>query len=227
MKNSKTNGGILEMNKKMKHAARHAAQRAGLAIAILSAMAMAGCGVAQAVGDGTVDAAKWAFTTQVKTMNVDLTGRTSLNPDAQGQSLSTIVRFYQLKDAKTFAQLDYAQLQSDDLNLLKTDLLATKDVVLRPGASASLAEPMNADAQVVGVVAFFREPVQDRVWKLAVPKKQWKKTDPVKIEVNGNELVLVGADSQPVKHDAPKQAVPASPASAAAQSSQTNAHKQG
>ncbi|WP_415913959.1 type VI secretion system lipoprotein TssJ [Paraburkholderia sp. J76] len=198
------------MNKKM----TYAAHRATLAIAILGAVVTAGCGVAQAVGDSTVDAAKWAFTTQVKTMSVDLSGRASINSDVQGQSLSTVVRFYQLKDAKTFAQLTYLQLQSDDLNLLKVDLLATKDVVLRPGANASLAEPMNPDAQVVGVVAFFREPVQDRVWKLAVPKKQWKKTDPVKIEVNGNELVLVGAESQSVKHEAPQQAVPANPASA-------------
>ncbi|WP_043202937.1 type VI secretion system lipoprotein TssJ [Paraburkholderia acidipaludis] len=205
------------MNANRKRAARHA----GLAAAILAAVATAGCGLGQAVGDSTVDAAKWVFTTQVKTMNVDLKGRSSINADVQGQSLSTVVRFYQLKDARTFAQLTYAQLQSDDLNLLKADLVATKDVVLRPDAGASLAEPMNPDAQVVGVVAFFREPVQDRVWKLAIPKKQWKKTDPVKIEVNGNELVLVGADSQPVKHEAPQQAVPASPASSA------TTHKQG
>lgn len=223
MKNSTMNGGIFVMNKKM----QTAVHRATLAIAIIAAVATAGCGVAQAVGDGTVDAAKWVFTTRVKTMNVDLAGRASLNPDAQGQSLSTVVRFYQLKDAKTFAQLNYVQLQTDDLNLLKADLLATKDVVLRPGGNASLAEPMNPDAQVVGVVAFFREPVQDRVWKLAVPKKQWKRTDPVKIEVNGNELVLVGADSQPVKHEAPQQAVPASAASAAAPGMQSSARKQG
>ncbi|WP_321884901.1 hypothetical protein [Paraburkholderia bannensis] len=46
------------MNNKIKHAAR----RAGLAITILSAVVIAGCGVAQAVGDSAVDAAKWAFT---------------------------------------------------------------------------------------------------------------------------------------------------------------------
>jgi type VI secretion system protein VasD len=223
MKNSNMNGGILEMDKKM----TRTAHQASVAIAILAAAITAGCGVAQAVGDGTADAAKWAFTTQVKTMNVDLKGRTALNADAQGKSLSTVVRFYQLKDAKTFAQLNYSQLQSDDLNLLKTDLLATKDVVLRPDASASVVEPMNPDAQVVGVVAFFREPVQDRTWKLAIQKKQWKKTDPVKIEVNGNELVLVGADSQPVKHEAPQQAVPVRPASAVTPVSQSGAYEQG
>lgn len=206
---------------------RRAAYCAGMAISLLSVVVTAGCGVAQSVGDGTVDAAKWAFTTQVKTMNVDLSGRAALNADAQGQSLSTVIRFYQLKDAKTFAQLNYAQLQSDDLNLLKADLLATKDVVLRPGASASLTEPMNPDAQVVGVVAFFRDPVQSKEWKLAIQKKQWKKTDPVKIEVNSNELVLVGADAKPIRHEAPQQAIPANPASSVAPVLQSGALEQG
>lgn len=201
----------------MKVDMKRAAHRANLVIAILSAVVTTGCGVAQSVGDSTVDAAKWAFTTQVKTMNVDLTGRASINVDATGQSLSTVVRFYQLKDAKIFTQLNYSQLQSDDLNLLKVDLLATKDVVLRPGASASIVQPMNPDAQFVGVVAFFRDPGQGTEWKLAIQKKQWKKADPMKIEVNGNELVLVGADLRPVKHETPQQAVPASPASAAGQ----------
>jgi type VI secretion system protein VasD len=211
MKNSKTNGATYGMDTNIKHTAH----RAGLAIAVLAAVATAGCGMAQAVGDSTVAAAKWVFTTQVKQMNVDLKGRTSINADAQGQPLSTVIRFYQLKGETTFGQLSYSQLQSDDLKLLKTDLLATKDVVLRPDASASITEPMNPDAQFVGVVAFFRDPAQDRAWKLTIPKKQWKKTDPVKIEVNGNELVLVDAKSQPVKHEAPQQSVPAMPASAA------------
>ncbi|MXN80089.1 type VI secretion system lipoprotein TssJ [Burkholderia sp. 4701] len=175
-------------------------------------LATAGCGVGQAVKDSTVDAAKWVFTTQVKTMNLDLVARSSLNANAGGQPLSTVVRLYQLKDAKTFDQLDYTQLQTNDLDALKSDLLATKDVVLRPGASASVNEPMNPDAQVVGVVAFFREPGDGAVWKLAVPKKQWKKTDPVKIEVRDNALIMVDAKDQPVTRSAPQQSAPAAPA---------------
>jgi type VI secretion system protein VasD len=211
MKNSRSNRGIDAMNTNMKRTAHCAS----LAIAILAAVATAGCGMAQAVSDSTVDAAKWVFTTKVKQMNVDLKGRTGVNADAHGQSLSTVIRFYQLRDDKTFGQLSYSQMQSDDLTLLKTDLLATKDVVLRPDASANVTEPMNPDTQFVGVVAFFRDPTQDGAWKLTIPKKRWKKTDPVKIEVNGNELVLVDAKSQPVKHGAPQQSVPATPAPAA------------
>ncbi|WP_175951964.1 type VI secretion system lipoprotein TssJ [Burkholderia sp. BCC0405] len=180
--------------------------------AVLAILTTAGCGVGQAVKDSTVDAAKWVFTTQVKTMNLDLVARSSLNANAGGQPLSTVVRLYQLKDAKTFEQLDYTQLQTNDLDALKADLLATKDVVLRPGASASVVEPMNPDAQVVGVVAFFREPGDGAVWKLAVPKKQWKKTDPVKIEVRDNALILVDAKDKPVTRSAPQQSAPAGPA---------------
>lgn len=198
------NTGILKMNGYVKRARLFA----GLALAISAILGTAGCGVAQAVKDSTVSVAQWIFTTRVRAMNVDLAARTSMNEDAGGRPLSTVVRLYQLKDTTTFSQLSYVQLQTNDLELLKADLLATKDVVMRPGASASVSEPMNKDAQAVGVVAFFREPSQDSVWKLTIPKKQWKATDPVKIEVSGRELVLVGANPEPVTRQAPQQSAP-------------------
>ncbi|MBB1631579.1 type VI secretion system lipoprotein TssJ [Cupriavidus sp. UME77] len=160
---------------------------------LLVATHIAGCGVGQAVKDSTVEAAKWAFTTQVKTMSLDLTSRSSLNTNGAGQSLSTVVRIYQLKTPQAFEQLSYARLQANDLELLKPDLLATKDVILLPDASVSLSEPMHAEAEYVGVIALFRSPGKETVWKLVVPKKQWKKTDPVRIEVRGSTLELVGA----------------------------------
>ena len=77
-------------------------QALGMGAAALAAISLAGCGVGQAVKDGTVDAAKWAFTTQVKTMNLDLVSRASLNASSAGQSLSTVVRVYQLKAPTAF-----------------------------------------------------------------------------------------------------------------------------
>ncbi|MDF3887731.1 type VI secretion system lipoprotein TssJ [Cupriavidus basilensis] len=159
---------------------------------LLVATQIAGCGVGQAVKDSTVEAAKWAFTTQVKTMRLDLTSRSSLNTNGAGQSLSTVVRIYQLKSPQAFEQLSYAQLQTNDLVALKPDLLAARDVILRPDASVSLSEPMHAEAEYVGVIALFRSPAKEGDWKLVVPKKQWKKTDPVRIEVRGSTLELAG-----------------------------------
>lgn len=177
----------------------------------LATFTVAGCGAGQAVKGSAVDAAKRVFTMQVRTMNVDLVSRSSLNANGAGQSLSTVVRFYQLKTPQAFEQLDYTQLQTNDLDALKADLLATKDVVLRPDASASISEPMNSDTEYVGVVGFFREAGSDSTWKLVVPKKQWKKTDPVKIMVHDSTLQLVGAAPVPVKRGAPQQSLPNPP----------------
>lgn len=182
-----------------------------LGTAALAILAVAGCGLAQSAKDGTVSAAKWAFTTQVKTMNLDLSSRASLNATGTGQSLSTVVRIYQLKTAQTFEKLGYAQLQTNDLNLLKADLLATKDVVLQPDSIASISEAMNDAAEYVGVVAFFRSAGKDSTWKLVVPRKQWKQTDPVKIEVQDDTLRWAGATSEPVEHEAPQRSVPNAP----------------
>lgn len=175
--------------------------------AVFGILAVAGCGVGQAVKDGTVDAVTWAFTTQVKTMNLDLVGRPSLNANGAGQSLSTVMRIYQLKAPQAFEQMDYTQLQMNDLDALKADLLGTRDVVMRPDASASISEPMSSDAAYVGIVAFFHDTGSDSKWKLLVSKEQWKNTDPVKIEVRDNRLRLVGETPEAIKRDVLQQSV--------------------
>lgn len=206
----------MNQNDSMKQYQLRGMNKGTAAVAAFAALcALSGCGAWQATKDGTVGAYDWLFTTQVKTMNIDVDARAALNETSAGRSLSTVVRFYQLKDTKAFAQLEYVQLQNNDLELLKADLLATKDVVLKPGAAASISEPMDKDAEYVGVVAFFRSPSSNGVWKLLIPKKQWKDTDPVKVEVRDNTLAYAGAQPKPVKRDAPQQSVPAVAASAA------------
>ncbi|WP_254073997.1 type VI secretion system lipoprotein TssJ [Burkholderia sp. S171] len=178
-----------------------------LATAVCAVLTFAGCGVAQSVKTGTVDAAKWAFTTQVKTMNLDFVSRSSSNTSGAGQSLSTVVRIYQLKSPQAFDQLDYAQLQTNDMDALKPDLLATTDLVLRPNANASISEPMSDDAEYVGIVAFFRDDGRDSKWKLVLPKKQWKKTDPVRVDVRDSSLSVAGIDDEAVKRRSAPQTV--------------------
>ncbi|MGX6998928.1 type VI secretion system lipoprotein TssJ [Caballeronia sp. KNU42] len=190
-----------------------------LAATVCATLTVAGCGVGQAVKDGTVDAAKWAFTTQVKTMNLDFVSRSSLNTNGAGQSLSTVVRIYQLKTPQAFDQLDYAQLQTNDMDALKADLLGSSDLVLRPNANASISEPMSDDAEYVGIVAFFRDDGRDARWKLVLPKKLWKKTDPIKVEVRDSSLSVAGISDGTVKRHSAPQTVnsPQNPGSGAAQ----------
>jgi type VI secretion system protein VasD len=132
-------------------------------------------------------------------MNLDFVSRSSSNTSGTGQSLSTVVRIYQLKTPEAFDQLDYAQLQTNDMDMLKADLLASTDLVLRPNANASISEPMNDHAEYVGIVAFFRNDGRDAKWKLVIPKKQWKKSDPVKIEVQDSSLSIAGSNDKAVR----------------------------
>jgi type VI secretion system protein VasD len=179
-----------------------------LGASLCAILAAGGCGVAPSMKNGTVDAAKWAFTTQIKTMNLDLVSRPSMNTNGAGQSLSTVVRVYQLKTPQAFEQLGYTQLQTNDIDALKADLLGSTDIVLRPGTNASISEPMNDEAEYVAIVAFFRDDGRDTHWKLVVPKKQWKATDPVKVELRDSALQLAGANVNAVKRSTSQQKVP-------------------
>jgi type VI secretion system protein VasD len=67
---------------------------------------------------------------------------------------------------------------------------------------------MSDQAEYVGIVAFFRKTDQDSTWKLVVPKKQWKQTDPVKVDVWDSTLQRVGAKPEPIRRQAPQQSVP-------------------
>jgi type VI secretion system protein VasD len=85
--------------------------------------------------------------------------------------------------------------------------LVRPDLVLRPNANASISEPMSDDAEYVGIVAFFRDDGRNAKWKLVLPKKQWKKTDPVKVEVRDSSLSVAGIGTEAVKrHSAPQAA---------------------
>jgi type VI secretion system protein VasD len=53
----------------------------------------------------------------------------------------------------------------------------------------TLSAPMADEAQYVGVAGFFRDQSKAE-WQRVIPKAQWKKTDPVRLVVNGNQLEI-------------------------------------
>jgi type VI secretion system protein VasD len=153
---------------------------------------LSGCGAWQSVKDTTVNTTQAIFVAKVEQMNLVIDGRAELNRNAQGVSLPVAIRVYQLKDDKAFAQASYVQLLTNADSILKADAVNHTDAVLGPKSTITLNTPMADAAQYVGVVAFFRDPV-NATWQLVIPKAQWKKTDPVKISVLGNTLDLEGS----------------------------------
>ncbi|UVE68534.1 type VI secretion system lipoprotein TssJ [Burkholderia pyrrocinia] len=158
-------------------------------VAVGLALAVSACGMWQSVKDTTVDATRAVFVAKVKHVNLAVESHATLKQNGQGQSLPVVIRIYQLKDAKAFAQESYTQLLDDGRALLKADLLGSPEVTLAPGVPTKLSAPRPDDAQFVGVIGFFRDQ-GGAEWQLVIPKSQWKKTDPVRLVVNGNRLEL-------------------------------------
>ncbi|MGT8857033.1 type VI secretion system lipoprotein TssJ [Enterobacter sp. 186315] len=161
---------------------------------------MTGCGLTQSVTDGTKSAFNSVFYKKIKILHLDFTAREELNTDArENNSLSepVVVRIYQLKDRKDFDKTVYQQLLKEGETLLKNDLLASRDVVVKPGGDVSLDVPMEADAQFVAIVGLFRHPDMDNnSWRLVIEREELDPDKPRIIEAGRNHLIL-----QPVKED--------------------------
>lgn len=166
----------------------------------LLAFSLTGCGVTQGITDGTKSAFNAVFYKKIKVLHLDFTAREALNTDSrESNSLSepVVIRVWQLKDRKTFDKTVYQQLLRDGDTILKADLLATRDVVVKPGGDASLDMPMEEDAQFVAVAGLFRHP--DRVnntWKLVIGREDLDPDKPRILEAGNNHLTL-----QPLKDD--------------------------
>jgi len=166
----------------------------------LLAFSLAGCGVTQGVTDGTKSAFNAVFYKKIKVLRLDFSAREALNIDSrESNSLSepVVVRVYQLKDRKTFDKTVYQQLLKDGETILKADLLASRDVVVKPGGDANLNMPMEADAQFVAVVGLFRHPdMVNNTWKLVTEREDLDPDKPRILEAGNNHLTL-----QPLKDD--------------------------
>ncbi|KGA27711.1 type VI secretion system lipoprotein TssJ [Pectobacterium odoriferum] len=166
----------------------------------LLAFSLAGCGLTQGVADGTKSAFNAVFYKKIKVLRLDFTAREALNTDSrESNSLSepVVVRIYQLKDRKTFDKTVYQQLLQDGDTILKDDLLASRDVVVKPGGDANLDMPMEEDAQFVAVAGLFRHPdMVNNTWKYVIQREDLDPDKPRILEAGNNHLTL-----QPLKDE--------------------------
>ena len=166
----------------------------------LMALILTGCGVTQSVTDGTKSAFNSVFYKKIKILHLDFTAREALNTDSrENNSLSepVVVRVYQLKDRKTFDKTVYQQLLQEDASILKDDMLASRNIVVKPGGDASLDMPMEEEAQFVAVVGLFLHPdMTNDTWKQVIKRSDLDPDKPRILEAGDNHLTL-----QPLKDD--------------------------
>ena len=164
---------------------------AGKALALSVATLLTGCGLTQKVTDGTVAVTKSIFYREVKTLHLDIQAREGVNNNAKGASLATVVRIYQLKERKAFDSTDYPSLFASDSQAIKADLVAEKDIRLRPGESVTLDMPMEESAQVVAVAGMFMAPDQvNDTWRITLTRDVLDPDKARVIEVSNNRLTL-------------------------------------
>ena len=103
---------------------------------------------------------------------VELTvvGGPELNPNAQGRASPVLVRVFDLAAAKTFESADYEALFEHPGDVLKHDLIAQEEFVLRPGDIQQRNRSLQPQVRALGVAAGFRD-LEHAVWHLAVPVK--------------------------------------------------------
>ncbi|WP_265498088.1 type VI secretion system lipoprotein TssJ [Providencia rustigianii] len=163
----------------------------GNALILIATLSLAGCGLTQMVSDGTRNATNAIFYKQVKVAHLDFVAREALNTDDTGASLSTIVRVYQLKDTESFNESDYAYLFANDSQVLKSSLVAQKDLRIRPGESISLDMPLEEGAEYVAIAVMFHHPdlITDD-WRVVIPKKRLLPDDPRLLTLADNTMTL-------------------------------------
>jgi type VI secretion system protein VasD len=91
------------------------------------------------------------------TLSLSVVASPSLNPDCRGRPSPVLVRLYELKSGTTFAKLDYLSLEGHDKTSLGQDLLASEELVIRPGQTTKLERRLNADTGAFGVFVGYRE----------------------------------------------------------------------
>ncbi|GFZ98729.1 type VI secretion system lipoprotein TssJ [Dyella caseinilytica] len=160
---------------------------------------LSACGAWQTMSSATSSAYHATFYKKVTTLDVDMKARAMLNPDPLGRSYSVAVRVYQLKDTQRFQNASYDDLLASDKTILTQDLQDERGVVIYPGSSASMSQPLKPDTQYIGIVAFYREAKSDGSWRLVVPKKDLSADTPLTLELVGDAIML----SKDVPHDLP------------------------
>lgn len=140
---------------------------------LMFAALVAGCGLTQSVTDGTKDVAKAVFYKKVKTVHLAFHARAELNPDEDGMSLTTRVQVFTLKDRQAFDKADYNTLISDADHALSADLMAKKEVQIRPQQTVPFTMQMDEQAKFVAIVAQYRMPdIHKNDWRVVLSREE-------------------------------------------------------
>ena len=104
-----------------------------------------------------------------------------------------VLRYYLLKNASAFNTADFFSLYEKDQQTLADAVLQREEITLKAGETRMLTPKDAGDAQVIGVMAAFRD-IEHSVWRATAPLTANKLTA-VLVTIQDNRLT-VSAQSQ-------------------------------
>lgn len=104
-------------------------------------------------------------------VKVNVAADQSINQDNQLRSLPVVMRVYQLSAKTKFEHADFKQLWKTDIELLGAESLSREEYLIHPGELSTLKVTKQDNVQYIGVVALFRDNVQNH-WRLLKPVSQ-------------------------------------------------------
>jgi type VI secretion system protein VasD len=123
-------------------------------------------------------------------MQATLAVAADVNPDAAGRASPVVVRLFELKNLDAFGSADFFALSERGKETLGAELLATDEIVLRPGEQRRLERPLHDDTRFVAVVAAFRDLDRAR-WRASVPVRP-PGPMPVTIHLGRRDISIAG-----------------------------------
>ena len=103
-------------------------------------------------------------------LKATITADAGVNPDGRGRASPVVLRVYELKTAATFNRADFFSLWDREKETLGTELVARDEVQLRPGESKTIERKVDADTQLVAVVAAYRD-LESTTWRASIALK--------------------------------------------------------
>lgn len=115
-----------------------------------------------------------------------------VNPNARGEPSPVVVRIYELKSTTNFNQAQFFELFDNDAKRLGPDLVAKREIELKPGDKVDFERNTPAETRNIGVTAGFR----------LGDDAQWRTTAEVKPDRDNTIVVKVTAQAISIEEEA-------------------------
>lgn len=115
-----------------------------------------------------------------------------VNPNARGEPSPVVVRIYELKSTTNFNQAQFFELLDNDAKRLGADLVAKREIELKPGDKVDFERATPIETRNIGVIAGFR----------LGDDAQWRTTAEVKPDRDNTIVVKVTAQAISIEEEA-------------------------